>query len=260
MPILVGTTIPRVDQKEFGEIAYEVMRRVFQVHAELGRCFDEKVYQRELAFRLPTAQTEAPVEVAFDGFAKTYFIDLVAGGRAIFELKAAQSLSSHHRGQLLNYLLLTDTAHGKLVNFRTERVQHEFVNSTLTHADRIAFAVEDSRWQEMPTGCLKERMLALLRDWGAGLDIALYGEVAAYFCGRAGDPYCDVEIQLAGRVLGTQQVRLAAPEAALRITALSPGDCSRFETHLRRFLAHTRLRAIQWINVTPSLVQFITIQ
>ena len=108
MPILVGTTIPRVDQKEFGEIAYEVMRCVFQVHAELGRCFDEKVYQRELAFRLPAAQTEAPVEVAFDGFAKTYYLDLVASGGAIFELKAVQSLSSHHRGQLLNYLLLTD--------------------------------------------------------------------------------------------------------------------------------------------------------
>ena len=53
-----------------------------------------------------------------------------------------------HRAQLLNYLLLTDTQHGKLVNLRRERIQHEFVNTTLTRADRNTFSVNDRDWHD----------------------------------------------------------------------------------------------------------------
>ena len=260
MPILLGTRIERLDQKEFGEIAYEVMRCVFQVHGELGRCFDEKIYHREVAFRLPDCLKGVPVEAVFETFRKTYYVDLLVGRGAMFELMAVESLTSRHRGQLLNYLLLADSGHGKLINFRSERVQHEFVNCTLTHADRIAFAVDDHRWQELETDCLKDRMIALLRDWGTALDIALYEEAAAYFCGRADEPLGEVEIRVETHSLGRQHVRLAAPNIALRVTALPADDFSAFETHLRRFYKHTYLEAIQWINVTPSSVQFVTIQ
>ncbi len=61
-------------------------------------------------------------------------------------------LTPRHRGQLLNYLILADAAHGKLINFRTDRVQHEFVNNNLSHAaERTSvFIIETSaggRWK-----------------------------------------------------------------------------------------------------------------
>ncbi|MGD0898294.1 MAG: GxxExxY protein [Thermoguttaceae bacterium] len=259
MPVLLGAKIRRLDQKEFGEIAYEVMRCAFEVHRELGRCFDEKIYQREMAFRLADAQTEVPVEAVFETFRKVYYLDLVVDGGAIIELKAVEGLNSRHRGQLLNYLLLAEAAHGKIVNFRTERVQHEFVNATLIHADRIAFAIDDQRWRDMGTGGLKDRMIAVLRDWGTALDIALYEEVAAHFCGRAAEPLADIEIRVGPRSLGRQPVRLAKPNVALRVTSFGPDDSLAFESHLHRFGEHTALHAIQWINITPSRVQFTTI-
>jgi hypothetical protein len=61
------------------------------------------------------------------------------------------------------------------------------------------------------------------------------------------------------RRIAIQPVRLATPEIAIRITAFPPADCESYAAHLRRFIALTSLRAIQWINITPRLVRFVTI-
>lgn len=259
MPIRLGAKIRRLSQAEFGEIAYEVMREAFNIHAELGRLFDEKIYQRALAARLPGALTGVPIEVAFDGFSRTYCLDLLVGDGAMFELKAVEALAPRHRGQLLNYLLLADAAHGKLMNFRTERVEHEFVNSSLHRAERMRFTVDDRRWEDVDDGCLKERMIALMRDWGAGLDIALYEAAASYFCGRAEMPFDEVEIWMPDRSIGLQMVPMAGPSIGMRISALDEAGCAAFEGHLRCFLGHARLRGIQWMNITPRTVQFATV-
>ena len=79
---------------------------------------------------------EEPIDIAFDSFHKRYFIDVIAGDGGLFEFKAVESVSGRHRAQLLHYLLLCDVAHGKLINVRPEDVQHEFVNSRWTFADR----------------------------------------------------------------------------------------------------------------------------
>ncbi len=260
MPIHVGAEIRRLDEEEFKARAYEVMSHVFDVQKELGRLFYEPIYQREVAFRIPDAGREVPVDVRFEEFCKTYYLDLLVGGGAVFELKAVQALTERHQRQLLHYLFLTDLPHGKLINLRPERVQHEFVNNTLTRSDRTSFDVDGSDWQELGTSRLKDRMIAVLRDWGGGLDIELYEEVALYICGQPPDAEAKVEIRLAGRSLGMQTVRLAAPRIALRITALPPDRRLEYHANLCRFLDHADLDAVQWINITRHLVQFKTIE
>jgi GxxExxY protein len=260
MPIHVGAAIRRMDDEEFKARTFEVMGHVFDVQRELGRLFQETVYQRELVFRIPDARREVPVEVRFEEFSKTYYLDLLVDGGAVFELKAVQSLTERHRQQLLHYLFLADLPHGKLINLRSERVQHEFVNNTLTRSDRASFDVDNSGWQDPGTTRLKDRMIAVLRDWGAGLDIGLYEEVASHLCGQPPGEEANVEIRMAGRSLGLQSVRLVAPCVALRITALPPDGRPEYEAHLFRFLDHTDLDAVQWINVTRHLVQFRTIE
>ena len=51
MPITMSTRIRRLSQPEFGELAYQVTRCVFEIHDELGRLFDETLYKCELAHR-----------------------------------------------------------------------------------------------------------------------------------------------------------------------------------------------------------------
>lgn len=260
MPIHVGAEIRRMDDEEFKARTYEVMGHVFDVQRELDRLFQEAVYQRELAFRIPDAQREVPVEVRFEEFCKTYYLDLLVGGGAVFELKAVQSLTEPHRRQLLQYLFLIDLPHGKLINLRPERVQHEFVNNTLTRSDRMSFAVDNCDWRDLGTTSLKDRMVAVLGDWGTGLDVGLYEEAASYLCGQPPGGEAKVEIRIAGRSLGSQAVRLVAPRIALRITALPPDGQPEYRAHLCRFLDHTDLDAVQWINITRQLVQFKTIE
>ncbi|HEX7377972.1 MAG TPA: GxxExxY protein, partial [Pirellulales bacterium] len=120
MPITLDSPLRRLSQLEFGRIAFEVLRQAFDIHRELGRLFDEGIYQAELAHRCADARVELPVEVRFGDFKKVYFIDLLVGDGAIFEIKTAEAFHDRHRAQLVNYLLLTDLAHGKLINFRPE--------------------------------------------------------------------------------------------------------------------------------------------
>jgi hypothetical protein len=53
MAVTLPIPIRRLSQSEFGELAFDVMRHVFAIHNEIGRFFDEKIYKRELARRLP---------------------------------------------------------------------------------------------------------------------------------------------------------------------------------------------------------------
>ncbi len=118
----------RIAQNEFGEIAFAVMEHVFAIHNEFGRFFDEQIYKRELAARTSDAVLEAPITVSFDSFSKTYYLDVLVKAGGLFEFKASDGIHPRHRGQTINYLLLADLEHAKLVNLRPEVVQHEFVN------------------------------------------------------------------------------------------------------------------------------------
>ena len=147
MPIHVGGNVRQMDDETFQHRAYEVMRHVFDVQNELGRLFHEKIYQRELAYRVPDARREVPMEVLSEDHCKTYYADLLIAGGLILELKAVEALADQDRRQLMQHLFLTELPHGKLVNLRTEHVQHEFVNNTLTLEDRTGFAVADEEWE-----------------------------------------------------------------------------------------------------------------
>lgn len=259
MPIHIGAEIRRMTEEEFTARAYEVMGHVFDVHRELGRLFHEKIYQREVALRIPDARREVPIELRFEDFCKTYYLDLLVGGGAIFEMKAVEALGQRHERQLMQYLFLADLPHGKLVNLRPERVEHRFVNNVLSVAARTSFTVIGEAWHEIETTRLKEPVTAVLRDWGVGLDVGLYEEVAAHLCGQPVDLEAEIAVHFGDHSLGVQRMRLAAPGIAIRISALPADRLPAFEADLCRLLDHTDLVAIQWINVTQSIVQFKTV-
>lgn len=258
MPVVVGAPLQRLSEEEFGRIAYDVLGCVFDIHREFGRFFDEKIYERELARRMPSIELEVPVEVAFDCFKKTYFLDVLAHRGAVFELKTADTLVSRHRSQLLNYLLMCDLAHGKLINVRTEQVQHEFVNTTLRPADRKQFTVHDGDWADMGASTLRDWTAALVRDLGTCLDFSLYEEAITEFLGGEQRVIQQVPILSGGQVLGAQRFRLLEPDVAIKITTLN-NDLANFEQHAQRLLSHTNLNAIQWININRHELRFKTI-
>ena len=92
MPIYRATETIRPTQSEFGQIAYDVMNCVYRIHNEFGRFFDEVVYKRELADRMPSLELEVPVTVSHGTFSKLYKLDVLAHKRGIFEFKATDSI------------------------------------------------------------------------------------------------------------------------------------------------------------------------
>jgi hypothetical protein len=140
-------------------------------------------------------------------------------------------------------------------------VEHEFVNTRLTHHDRTVFSVRDVDWREPETdlGNVKELMVEILCDWGAGLDLHLYEDALTHFLGGKERVMTEIDIVSGDRTVGRQKIRLSGPHTAFKITALGDEGMTRFEDHAQRFLQHTRLESIHWINVTRGYVTFRTL-
>jgi hypothetical protein len=201
-----------------------------------------------------------PIEVVFRTFQKKYYLDLLYADGAVFELKAAEALTERHRAQLLNYLLLLDLGHGKLVNLRNELVEHEFVNAPWRREDRLSFQVEDSGWSAAEDAVdLRELMIALVRDWGLGLENLLYEEAVTHFLGGVAAVVRPVEVVMHNAKLGAQTCQLLNPETAFKITSFA-SNASLYEDHLHRLLAHTALKRIQWINLGRKAISFRTVE
>ncbi len=261
MPITVHAPIRRLSQEEFGQASFAVMKEVFRLREELGPHFTEEIFKKALLIRVPDVRLEVPVEVTFDSFQKWYSLDVLLGEGGLFEFKSVDAFSPRHSGQLLNYLLLCDFAHGKLVNVRPRQVQHEFVNAPLSRCERQRFSIEYENWDsEIPGAAfLRETLLALLHDWGAGLEVALYAEALVHFLGGPDKAIGRADVLLDGQTVGSQRFRLAAPSVAFKLTSFEHVSDT-FENNAVLLLKHTTLDAILWVNISQRTVTLKTIR
>ena len=260
MPITTSNPIKRLSQKDFGEIAFEVMKNCFDIHNEIGRLFDEKIYKRILATRMPSVTLEVPVDVDFQSFHKQYLLDVLVADGAVFELKAVEKLTGRHRAQLLNYLLLCDLAHGKLINVRPESIEHEFVNTQWRFADRLQFEINCDRWNPtLPNAKrIQDYLIAFLNDVGSGLETHLYQEAIFHSLGGHEKIDSEILVTIAGQTVGQQNMHMLSNGVALKVTTLDR-SLDAHELHTRRRLAHTNLQAIAWINLTLKQITFTTL-
>ena len=102
---------------------YAIQGAVFEVYKTLGNGFTEEVYQqcleRELALRgIPfCAKKELKIYYKGEAIEKTYIPDLWCYDTIVVELKAVSELTKEHEAQIDNYLRLTSSRLGLLVNF-----------------------------------------------------------------------------------------------------------------------------------------------
>jgi GxxExxY protein len=261
MPITSPISTNRISQAEFKAISSEVVGHLLEIHNEFGRFFDELIYKKELADRMSGVALEQAVTVSHADFTKTYFVDVLVHQSALFEIKATDGIHPRHRGQTLNYLLLLDLAHGKIINMRPESVAQEFVNCPARLSDLRQPSIVDERWNSQVAGAdgLRDSLVALIADWGAGLEVGLYEEAVTHFLGGEGKVLLPVPVIGKKGHLADQRMRLAAPGVAFKITGLL-GGMAHFEDHARRFLLHSALSAIHWINITQTHIHLTTLE
>ena len=261
MPVEVLGDVRAVDEATFAEVCFRVMGCVFSVRNEMGPFFIESIYQQEICNLFEETQQEIPIIVSHDQFRHRYSIDTVFENVAVFEWKSAEQLSDKHRAQLLNYLMLCEIEHGKLVNLRPDTVKHEFINSPLTRRTRQSFELRKDRFE--PQGNTESRwaefMTDALRDWGTGLDLRLYEAATEYAFGGAEQVVKNVAVLSDTELLGRQKTRITPDGSIVKITALSKNKKS-FVENARRFLNHVDFPVIQWLNVANHSVSFQTIR
>lgn len=265
MPIEVRSEVKALSQEQFHTLNHRVLGVIFDIHNEFGRLLDERLFKTEIAARcehagIPT-QLEVPIRVIHDSFHKDYSLDLLFAQGLPLEAKTVEMLGPSHRGQSLNYVMLLGVQHGSLVNLRPERVQHEFVSTHLTPQRRRHFMVVDSTWSvaDEQSVWLKNKVLALLTDWGGFLETNLYREAITQFLGGAERVIQPVPISSGQRVIGHQKMHLLNSETAFAITAVT-GNAANMATHQTRLLQHTPLKHLQWINLNHHQIEFSTLR
>ena len=265
MPIEVALDICRLDQEEFHALDKKLMGIVFDVQNQFGRFLDEPLYKREIARRwqdagFGTAPCEVAITVTHASFRKVYYMDVLFNRGLVLETKATESLVAAHRAQGLNYLYLTGLQHGRLVNLRPPQVEHEFLSTKLTSAKRHKFETLDSSWRPASPRSvwLREEIVALLHDWGAFLEVGLYRDAITHFLGGRSSVVRPIPIRSRGNLLGTQSIHLLDEDVAFSFTAVTAASKSMAD-HQRRFLKHTPLRALHWINFNRHQIEFTTL-
>ena len=109
------------DLKHF-ELTQRIIAVFYEVHNELGHGFLESVYQKSLILALKDSGliVQSPIEIPvwFRGHQVGEFEgDVLVEKCVLLELKAARTLDSSHKAQLLNYLRATEIEIGLLLNF-----------------------------------------------------------------------------------------------------------------------------------------------
>lgn len=105
-----------------GLITDQILRIFYDVYNELGYGFLESVYHRSLVIALESVGlivcSRVDIPVWFRGSQVGRFeADILVENSVLLELKAARTLDSSHRAQLLNYLRATEIEIGLLLNF-----------------------------------------------------------------------------------------------------------------------------------------------
>lgn len=265
MPIECQVEIKAVNQDEFHRLDKSVMRHAFDIHNSMGRFFDERIYQNELASRCQSSGFESVREVEIrlthGSFSKSYFIDQLINRSVIYELKTVESLVPAHENQLINYLLLTNTRHGKIMNLRAPSVQSRFVSTTMTWQDRMKYRLHFTAWadDDLAADDLRNRLLEIVGDWGVCLDLNAYREALLHHTIGPESGLLPVAIHSSDRIVGFQKMCLLTPDTAWHLTAVK-SNCAAYENHVLRQLGHTHLKRLHWINLNRNGIHFRTLK
>ena len=120
--------ITRNDTKDGPELilkdeVYRIVGATLDVYHQLGRGFLEPVYQEAMEIELSRrdirfeAQKRLTVYYKGQALSKEYIADLVCFGQIIAELKVCECLTGREEAQILNYMKVTHSQVGLLLNF-----------------------------------------------------------------------------------------------------------------------------------------------
>ena len=106
----------------YEELSNKIIKAYYNVEKVLGKGLAEKVYENALCIELEemgvpyVRQKELPVEYKGHNIGN-YIADIMVDDKIILELKAVNAITQEHVAQTLNYVNLTHSKVGYILNF-----------------------------------------------------------------------------------------------------------------------------------------------
>lgn len=126
----------------YPKLSYQVQGAIYDVYNDL-RYFDlaEKGWERALIMAIRqrglVAEQQVEYELRYKGFRiGRFFVDVLADGKIILELKVTPCLLPIHWAQILSYLKVSGLQLGILVNFGGEKLEFQRIPRTLKHWEK----------------------------------------------------------------------------------------------------------------------------
>lgn len=113
------------------EETYKIIGICMEVHRNLGPGLLEVIYKDalEVEFKEKNIPFEREKEYSIEYKGKVlphkFYADFVINEDIILEVKAVKEFSGEHIAQVLNYIKLSNSEIGLLVNFQTKSLQHK---------------------------------------------------------------------------------------------------------------------------------------
>jgi len=119
-----------MSELKYQDLTGKIIGCGFEVHKFLGNGFQERIYQRALAYELSKAGLNFAREISMDIFYKDLEdpigrrrADFIVENKVIIELKAVKLLEDNHLAQILNYLKAYRLEVGLLINFGSKSME-----------------------------------------------------------------------------------------------------------------------------------------
>lgn len=113
------------------EETYKIIGICMEVHRNLGPGLLEIIYKDalELEFKENNIPFEREKEYTIEYKGKVlphkFYADFIVNEDIILEVKSVKEFSNEHIAQLLNYMKLSDSELGLIVNFQTKSLEHK---------------------------------------------------------------------------------------------------------------------------------------
>jgi GxxExxY protein len=265
MGIEFNKNIEITSDDDFHKLDYKITGLAFKVHDKLGRFWNELIYRNYLIEvckqnGIDNVDFEIPITISYKNYSKRFYIDLLINNSIIYELKSVNKINNIHKRQVLNYLLLSGCNHAKLLNFGSQSVECEFVSTKLTPQLRRNYNVSLDKWLDVnnESAQLKQLIVDLLDEWGAFISTELYYDVIYFFFGGKENVLRPINVICNNNILGAQNTHLITSNTAFNISAIT-NDKKFYRNSLKKFLRHSSLKTIQWINLNHNNIEFETI-
>ena len=112
------------------EEVYQIVGAAIEVLNEVGHGFHEKPYENALIVEFGLKGIPFLQQPRYDIVFKTVKVgefvpDLIVFGLVVVDAKVIEAITDHERGQMLNYLRITELQVGVILNFKHARLEWE---------------------------------------------------------------------------------------------------------------------------------------